>query len=120
MAASESLASTTGTARAIPRRHRAESYAAYMHRLVHIPQCREYLEDVSRGKTIEGLPFAVLCRRLQVCASDTSIKGRFDRFNVLLTPDIGFLWHQGQSLFPLVRLLLPLQVSRRAPPVVVP
>jgi len=60
---------------------------------------------------LEDYRFSRLCKALTACSERSDLKAH-QRFDVLVPKHIAFLWFTGQSLFPLVRLILPLQVSR--------
>lgn len=82
-----------------------------MDRLASDTTHRSLLERLTAGKSIARFPFARLCSRLAECASLTRAYLRFDR---LVSLEIAYLWFKGESIFPLVRLVLPVQdVNRR-------
>ncbi|KAA0169289.1 hypothetical protein FNF28_02243 [Cafeteria roenbergensis] len=84
-----------------------------MHRLSVTPSYMRTLEAVTHGKKIEDLPFSRLCDRLTKCSTDASLRPG-TRFDALVPRDLAYLWYTGQSLFPLFRLIMPLQdVNRR-------
>ena len=93
----------------LPRRERGESLCGYMHRLSATPSNMKTLGAITEGKKIEDLPFSRLCDRLTKCSTDAGLRPG-TRFDALVPRDLAYLWFTGQSLFPLFRLILPLQV----------